>query len=56
VISSLLSNVYLYYAFDLRAYRYAGTIEAGVEIAGRQLFERAVRAGFGADSRIHAVR
>ena len=34
---------------------YAGTIEGGVEIAGRQLFECAVRAGFGANSRVHAV-
>jgi hypothetical protein len=34
---------------------YAGTIEGGVETAGRQLFECAVRAGFGAHSRVHAV-
>jgi hypothetical protein len=34
---------------------YAGTIEGGVETAGRQLFECAVRAGFGANSRVHAV-
>ena len=34
---------------------YAGTIEGGVDIAGRQLFECAVRAGFGANSRVHAV-
>ena len=34
---------------------YAGTIEGGVEIAGRQLFACAVRAGFGANSRVHAV-
>ena len=34
---------------------YAGTIEGGVEIAGRQLFGCAVRAGFGANSRVHAV-
>jgi hypothetical protein len=34
---------------------YAGTIEDGVETAGRQLFECAVRAGFGAKSRVHAV-
>jgi hypothetical protein len=34
---------------------YAGTIEGGVEIAGQQLFECAVRAGFGANSRVHAV-
>jgi Uncharacterised protein family (UPF0236) len=34
---------------------YAATIEGGVEIAGRQLFECAVRAGFGANSHVHAV-
>ena len=34
---------------------YAGAIEGGVETAGRQLLGRAVRAGFGADSRVHAV-
>src|SRR6202020_430839 len=34
---------------------YAGTIEGGVEIAGRQLFECAVRAGFGANSHVQAV-
>ena len=34
---------------------YAGTIEGGVETAGEQLFECAVRAGFGANSHVHAV-
>jgi hypothetical protein len=34
---------------------YAGTIEGGVETAGRQLLACAVRAGFGADSHVHAV-
>jgi len=34
---------------------YDGTIEGGVETAGRQLLECAVRAGFGANSRVHAV-
>jgi hypothetical protein len=34
---------------------YAGTIEGGVETAGRQLFECAVRAGFGANSHVHVV-
>jgi hypothetical protein len=34
---------------------YAGMIEGGVEKAGRQLFECAVRAGFGVNSRVHAV-
>ena len=34
---------------------YGGGIEGGVEVAGRRLFDCAVRAGFGADSRVHAV-
>jgi hypothetical protein len=34
---------------------YAGTIEGGVETAGRQLFACAIRAGFGATSNVHAV-
>ena len=34
---------------------YAGSIEGGVEEAGRQLLSCAVRAGFGANSRVHAV-
>jgi hypothetical protein len=34
---------------------YAGTIEGGVETAGRQLFACALRAGFGASSHVHAV-
>ena len=34
---------------------YAGTIEGGVETAGRQLFACAVRAGFGANSHVHVV-
>ena len=34
---------------------FAGTIEGGAEVAGRQLLACAVRAGFGANSRVHAV-
>ncbi len=34
---------------------YAGSIEGGVEVAGRQLLQCAVRAGFGTNSRVHAV-
>jgi hypothetical protein len=34
---------------------YGGGIEGGVEAAGRRLFACAVRAGFGADSHVHAV-
>jgi hypothetical protein len=34
---------------------YGGTIAGGVETAGRQLFACAVRSGFGATSKVHAV-
>ena len=34
---------------------YAGSIEGGVEEAGRRLLACAIRAGFGANSRVHAV-
>jgi len=34
---------------------YAGSIEGGVEAAGRQMLSCAVRAGFGTRSRVHAV-
>ena len=34
---------------------YAGSIEGGVEAAGRQLLTCAVRAGFGTNSQVHAV-
>jgi len=34
---------------------YAGTIDGGAEVAGRQLLDCAVRAGFGANSSVHAV-
>jgi hypothetical protein len=34
---------------------YDGTIEGGVETAGRKLFACAVRAGFGATSHVHAI-
>ena len=34
---------------------YGGGIEGGVEAAGRRLFACTVRAGFGADSHVHAV-
>lgn len=34
---------------------YAGSIEGGVEVAGRRLLKCAVRAGFGTNSRVHAV-
>jgi len=34
---------------------YAGSIEGGAEEVGRQLLSCAIRAGFGANSRVHAV-
>jgi hypothetical protein len=34
---------------------YAGSIEGGVDEAGRQMLSCAVRAGFGAGSRVHAI-
>lgn len=34
---------------------YAGTIEGGVAVAGRQLLDCALRAGFGAASHVHAL-
>ena len=34
---------------------YAGTIAGGPELAGQQLLDCALRAGFGADSRVHAI-
>ena len=39
----------------MRARSRAGSIESGVEEAGRQLLSCAVRAGFGANSRVHAL-
>jgi hypothetical protein len=49
------AKISLAHANSSRTPVYAGTIEGSVEIAGRQLFECAVRVGFGADSRVHAV-
>ena len=49
------AKISLAHAKGSRTPVYAGTIEGGVETAGRQLFECAVRAGFGANSRVHAV-
>ena len=45
----------LAHALGSRTPVYAGSIEGGVEEAGRQLFSCAVRAGFGANSHVHAV-
>jgi hypothetical protein len=45
----------LAHALGSRTPVYAGSIEGGVEEAGRQLLSCAVRAGFGANSRVHAV-
>ena len=49
------AKISLAHAKGSRTPIYAGAIEGGVETAGRQLLECAVRAGFGADSRVHAV-
>jgi hypothetical protein len=49
------AKISLAHAKGSRTPVYAGTIEGGVETAGQQLFDCAVRAGFGTDSRVHAV-
>jgi hypothetical protein len=49
------AKISLAHAKGSRTPVYAGMIEGGGEKAGRQLFECAVRAGFRANSRVHAV-
>ena len=49
------AKISLAHAKGSRTPVYAGGIEGGVEAAGQQLFACAVRAGFGAASRVHAV-
>jgi hypothetical protein len=49
------AKISLAHAKGSRTPVYSGTIAGGVETAGRQLFDCAVRAGFGAESRVHAV-
>jgi hypothetical protein len=49
------AKISLAHAKGSRTPVYGGGIEGGVEVAGRRLFACAVRAGFGADSRVHAV-
>jgi len=49
------AKISLAHAKGSRTPVYGGGIEGGVETAGRRLFACAVRAGFGADSRVHAV-
>jgi hypothetical protein len=49
------AKISLAHAKGSRTPVYAGGIEGGVEEAGRRLFGCAVRAGFGAESRVHAV-
>jgi hypothetical protein len=49
------AKISLAHAKGSRTPVYGGGIEGGVEEAGRRLFACAVRAGFGADSRLHAV-
>ena len=49
------ARISLAHAKGSRTPVYGGGIEGGVEEAGRRLFACAVRAGFGTDSRVHAV-
>ena len=49
------AKISLAHAKGSRTPVYGGGIEGGVEAAGRRLFACAVRAGFGADSHVHAV-
>jgi len=49
------AKISLAHAKGSRTPVYGGGIEGGVEEAGRRLFACAVRVGFGADSRVHAV-
>jgi hypothetical protein len=49
------AKISLAHAKGSRTPVYGGGIEGGVEAAGRQLLTCAVRAGFGTDSRVHAV-
>ena len=49
------AKISLAHAKGSRTPVYGGGIEGGVEEAGRRLFACAVAAGFGADSRVHAV-
>jgi len=49
------AKISLAHAKGSRTPVYGGGIEGGVEAAGRRLFDCAVRAGFGADSCVHAV-
>ncbi len=49
------AKISLAHAKGSRTPVYGGGIEGGVETAGRRLLDCAVRAGFGADSRVHVV-
>jgi hypothetical protein len=49
------AKISLAHAKGSRTPVYGGGMEGGVEAAGRRLFACAVRAGFGADSHVHAV-
>ena len=49
------AKIALAHAKGSRTPVYGGGIEGGVEMAGQRLFACAVRAGFGADSHVHAV-
>src|SRR5205807_1010531 len=49
------AKISLAHAKGSRTPIYGGGIEGGAEAAGRQLLTCAVRAGFGTESRVHAV-
>ncbi len=49
------AKISLAHAKGSRTPVYGGGIEGGVEAAGRQLLACSIRAGFGAESRVHAV-
>jgi hypothetical protein len=49
------AKISLAHAKGSRTPVFAGAIEGGVDTAGRQLFDCAVRAGFGANSHVHAI-
>jgi hypothetical protein len=49
------AKICLAHAKGSRTPVFGGAIEGGVEAAGQQLLQCAVRAGFGANSRVHAV-
>ena len=49
------AKICLAHAQDSVTLHYGGTLRGGVELAGAQWFDCALRAGFGSASRLHAV-